>query len=264
MSPVPPGEQPALFNFNDDPDTIEILDRLEIIKNEEGFLATSRGELNEAFNVRTFGIGGAAKHLAEISQHQVTHGADPQTATSSVTREYGGYGERARADLTSLLTLSEELEDQASANPLATVDATRLLTGTGQYVRYVDLSKLATTKDVVQFSFNPLRGYTKLKRDAYDPYISTQPAPEVQAHIQAILGSTRQWEMRQVLAAAVEDQRHRLGFWKDRVSEIEKHQTGVTRGVAQTVLHRMGVQPDHTESIEKGLQRRSDGRGHNQ
>jgi hypothetical protein len=236
-------EQLDLFKqpVDNDPETIEILDRLQIMQREEGFLPTSRAELNEAFNLRTFAVGGAAKHLAEVAQHQQKHDADPQAAAVSLTRLYGGYGERARTDKTALHTLQEELSDLAGTNPLSSVDLSRLHTGLGQFVRFIDLAKLATTKDMSGFGILPLRGYQKQHRDAYDPYIDTHPSTLMKDHIQTRIGSIRVWEMRQGVEAAITDQGNRLAFWRARVQEIENYQMGQVRAVAREMLGRMGV-----------------------
>lgn len=225
------------------PETIGIFDRLDMLRRQAGFLATTRGELNEAFGLLTFieTPGGAGTHLAEIGAHQNAHGADPVPAQLSVTREYTGYAGRARYDRSTLVTLQEEIQARETAHPFSTLDPGSLYTGRGQLARYMDLAKLAADKDPSKFPFVPLRGYTKGERNAVDPYTVDRPKPEVAAHIDATLGKIRTGMAPKIVAAAIHDQHNRFTFWKDRLVEIESHQTGAARAAARKSLESFGI-----------------------
>lgn len=228
------------------PEVVPPLDRLRIMQLEEGFSPSTRGELNEAYNLKAFmgTPGGTAKHLAEVARHQTKYGADPIKTATSITRDYILYAGGARTDLTMLTTLQEELQEMSDANPLATVDRERLATGLGQLVRHKDLRELATSKDFTRFPFSPLRPYNKKLPRTYDPYVQPEPKPEVQARIDAVLSTTRVWEAKREVVSAIEEQRQRHAFWLARLQEVEKGQTGMVRTVARSALQRLGAFPE--------------------
>jgi hypothetical protein len=225
------------------PETIGALERLDVLRRQAGFLATTRGELNEAFGLLAFedSPGGAAQHLAEIGRHQAAHDADPVRAQLSVTREYAGYAQRSRTDRTMLGTLAEELRDSTPKHPFSVLDPAAVHTGKGQLVRFVDLGRLAAHKNPQQFPFMPLRGYGKGERDAADPYIAEHPKPVVAQHIAVVLGRIRAGKAPAVVGSAIEDQQNRFGFWTARLQEIESHQTGAVRAAARRSLQGLGV-----------------------
>ncbi len=226
-----------------DLETIGVFDRLDMLRRQAGFLATTRGELNEAFGLLAFAErpAGAATHLAEIAAHQHSHGADPIKAQLSVVREYGGYALRARTDRTMLGTLREELQESGRNHPFATLDPSRIYTGKGQLVRFVDLNQLAAHKDATKFPFMPLRGYSKGERSAADSYIAARPAPDVEDHIDEVLGKIRTGRAPAAANAAIIDQKNRFKFWTERIQEIEGHQTGVVRHAARLSLDELGI-----------------------
>ena len=234
-------QEAALFPLSEN---IDVLNRLDILHRDEGFLATSRGELNKAFNVRSFieTPGGAATHLAEIARRQGRYGADAVRTQFAVIREYAGYAQRARVDRTALRTFSEELDEIEYTDNFANLNPDRLHTGRGQFVRFVDLGRLAVTKDVSQFPFSPLRGYGEGARDACDAYVPIRPRAEVAERIAEVLSSTRLWQARQLTPVAITDQEKRYGFWSERLKEIEKHQTaGPVKAVVQSALTGLGA-----------------------
>ncbi|MDB5181331.1 MAG: hypothetical protein JWP13_94 [Candidatus Saccharibacteria bacterium] len=217
-------------------------DRLEILQLDAEFLATSRDELNEAFSLLSFidTPGGAATHLAEIARHQEKHGADPVKAQIRVTEEYVAYARKARSNRTSLRTLQEELEDMPEQHPFAHLDETRLYTGKGELVRYMDLRTLAFTKDISAFPFSPLRPYTKGQRGAHDPYTVESPRAEVADRIREVLSSTRTHDAKDLVGEAINEQANRYTFWAERVHEIEAHQARAISLVARRSLHELG------------------------
>lgn len=236
---------PPSPNIDVVPEVVPALDRLRVLQLEDGFSPSTRGELNEAFNLKAFigTLGGTAKHLAEVARHQDKYLADPVKAATSITRDYVLYAGGARTDMTMLTTLGEELQDLTGENPLSTIKQERLATGLGQLVRYKDLRELAATKDFDRFSFSPLRPYNKRQPRTYDPYVQTNPSPQVQAHIEQVLANTRVWEAKREVAAAIDEQRHRYDFWMARLHEIRQFQTGTVRAVAAQALERLGAKP---------------------
>lgn len=228
---------------------VPILDRLTIVQMQDGFLPTSRGELNEAYNLKTFidRPGAAGKHIAEVLQHQRKHQVeDPTRAGIHKTRQYASYAQRARTDKTMLLTLREELSELSSANPLSALDRSRLHTGLGQFVRFVDLRELSRTKEFTGFPFSPLRPYSVDMPETYDPYVASQPDVYIDQRIEEVLAKTRVWEAVRDVDSALNDQSARFSFWANRLQEIQKYQTAGIKAVAGEVLQNLGISsPDH-------------------
>lgn len=223
------------------PEQIHTLERLLIVGEEEGFYPTSRRELNEAFNLRSFREtpGGAAKHLAEVSAHQVKHNASPREAVRSIANEYFGYARRARTDKTNLLTLQEEVSDLSQHNRLETVKTSMISTGLGQLVRYIDLKKLAHTQDFSQFDVTVLRGYDREHNDAFDNYVSSEPSKEMTAHIESVISSMRLWQLSETVDAAITEQSKRFEFWVECLKESRRH--SVARPIAYNALISLGI-----------------------
>jgi hypothetical protein len=247
-----PSEQLALFQPGvtdptrvGDAEVVPILDRLRIVQMENGFSPSTRGELNEAFNLKAFAVepGGTAKHLAEVARHQVKYGYEPGTTTTSITRDYVSYARGALTDKTMLTTLKEELAELDGANPLSAVPQTRLATGLGPLVRYKDLRLLGETKDFSLFPFSPLRPYNKNLPRTYDPYAQIENVPPAVAdRVGKVLSTTRVWEAQREVELAIAEQGSRHDFWVARLGEVRRHQTGVTRAVAAQALEGFGVE----------------------
>ncbi len=227
----------------DDPELIGAIERLDIIHHQEGFLPTSRRELNEAFSLLTFigQPGGTAKHLAEISRHQAKHGADAPRTLRSVTAEYITYRRRSLADRSNLITLREELEDVKDTHRFSQAQGS-MHTGLGQLARFMDLTKLAQQKDFASFPFSPLRRYTPTPGP--DKYVMTQRDPIVDARIAEVVAPLRKWEAERWVDAAIEDQAKRHDFWSARLQEVAQHQTGQVRAMARQALEGARVLAD--------------------
>lgn len=240
---LPPGTiDPGI---GDDAEVISVLDRLKTLQMEDGFSPSSRGELNEAWNLRTFipVRGGTAKHLAEVAIHQGKYGHEAGRATASITRDYVLYAGGARTDIAMLKTLAEELDELSETNRLAVVPRESVATGLGQLVRYKDLRELGNSRDFSQFPFSPLRPYNKDLPRTYDPYVQPVPPSRVQIRIDEVLETTRLWEAKRETQLAISEQRARHEFWAARLQEIDSHSTGVTRAVAAKALEGFGLKP---------------------
>jgi hypothetical protein len=224
--------------------TVGPFERLEDLRATAGFYATSNRELNEGFSILAFNHhpGGAAAHIAEILGHQQTaNTADPQAAARKVTNEYAKYANKARADKTALLGLQEEVFDSVITDTRRSLHDIRAVTGLGQFIRFHDLNRLATSKDASKFPFSPL-GNPKAP-EAFDPYTAAQPEKLVHQRIEAIARTIPVWQSRNVIGKAVEDQEQRFAFWTKALDEIREHVPAV-RPVAYAALQSLGIEID--------------------
>lgn len=226
--------------------TVGPFERLEDLHAAAGFYATSSRELNEGFSILAFAHrpGGAAKHIAEILSHQNSADTDdPQAAARKVTNEYAKYAHKARADKTALLGLQEEIFDPVINDARRSLYNMRAITGLGQFIRFHDLNRLATSKDVGEFPFLPL-GNTAKTPDAFDPYTAAQPDKLVRQRIEVIARTIPVWQARNVIGSALEDQQSRFAFWTKALSEIREHVPAV-RPVAYAALQSLGIEVDN-------------------
>lgn len=189
------------------------LDRLEIFGEVVGFLPTSTRELSEAMSLLNFPAkaGGTARHLNEILIHQqAAETDDPARAVRRVADQYAGYFKGARLDYTHLLELNKQVEE--TDNPkLSLAEATGSDIGFGALIRYLDLAKLAKSKQSLEPEANPLKS-------SY-----TVPTPETQRRIDAAAARLIVRDLRLVVPAAIEDQRSRGRFWRERLIESKRH-----------------------------------------
>ncbi|MEO6513152.1 MAG: hypothetical protein ABIR37_00550 [Candidatus Saccharimonadales bacterium] len=215
-----------------DPETVERLQRLEIMHRDYGFYPTSLRELSESFSVKDFDEkrGGAAKHLAEIARHQEKHEADPVKAAISVTTEFGHYARQARTDATALMQLKEELST-ADAHPFSRTEPWAV-SGRGQLVRFMDLRLFAESQTADRIGFDPLQA---------EGYRSEQPNRDMSAHIEQQLRNLSLGEAQRILDNAIKDQSGRFKFWIEQVAAIKRHNTGASRVVAGVILDKLTV-----------------------
>lgn len=218
-------QQDALFDVGSEaePDTIEALDRLDIVRREVGFLPTTRRELKEAY--------GLLRPVAGVDQ--------PRTLRS-VIADYATYARRARVDRAHLVTLHEELAEAKHADRLSS-PTEYVHTGLGQLVRYMDLSSLALNKRPADFPFMPLREFGDSPTP--DDYVVTKLSPEVAERINQVLASTAKWEAERWVDNAIDDQRHRQDFFVTHLQQIERQYTYASpvRAITRRVLEDLGV-----------------------
>jgi hypothetical protein len=233
--------------------TLPLDDRLRTVHEIAGFYGTSRREVNEAMGLldETSPFG-AAQHLNEVLQPQLKSvSEDPQAAVRSITDEYGAYARKARADVTALGTLREELaylhpvtgarDESRNNHPFAGIDRDAVHTGLGQFVRYFDLATLSEgTGKFDPFKFdNPGRKPDGTRRKAYDQYTVAEPEPEVAAHIEEVLGRTRLYAAKLLTEAAIVNEQNRYGFWVGKLQESKRHLAA--RSVAVQALSKLGI-----------------------
>lgn len=224
-------------------ETIDVYGKLEVVKEQAEFLATSHGEVNKAMSLLDDmqKPWGAAIHIREVGQHQAKYEHAREPAQIAVVREFASYAGRARVDRTNLGTLKEEVADLSSGHPFQYLPENRFVSGRGALVRYIDLSRLAREKDPLAFPFPPLRGYTPGSQDAYDLYTVNNPQPVVATHIAEVLSKIRRYDAEDLVRDAHEDQVNRFTFWSARLQEVARHQMGAAGAAAKRELGRLGV-----------------------
>ncbi len=222
----------------------EVLNRIRVLRGTHGFMPTSEGEANEAYSLLSFISvpGGAAKHLNEILRHQTSDSKkqvntkDPTAAVRSVTSEYAGYAHKARADAFHLSALREELTQLGPDSEFKTLKSAHIQSGIPQFVRYVDLRRLADDGTV---AIEPFARRSDGRRGALDPYTIAEPSPHMKQHIEVAAGSVRVWQARKMIGATISEQQHRKTFWVDRLHEARAHI--VARPVAANALKALGL-----------------------
>ncbi len=235
--------------------TLDVYAKLNMLKGGQNFYPTTRRETHEAMTLIDYverpgaaGRAGTASRLNEIFQHQQKAETNkPEAAVQSVTSEYAAYARKARADGVALRTLFSELVEIRDVNPFHSLASKRkhLHTGVGQLVRQHDLDELAQTQDPSRFPFDPLTGTraSSVKKPAFDPYTAPQPDPEVAERIDIVLGSTRHWQGKELVETGIEEQRHRFGFWVERLQEAQAH--AIALPVARKALQNLGILVGH-------------------
>jgi hypothetical protein len=203
-------------------------DRLEKIKNIQGFLPTTYREISEAYALRN---GGTDLHLDDILHHQESAQTDdPTKAVISVTNEYVSFFKAARLSLTHLNLLSIDIDDTNNSPGLTLVDATGTTIGYGDLVRFIDLSRLVKDKEITQGEIDPLTVDYFLK-----------PSPQTVAHIMKVLRDLRISDARGIIPLAIDDQYKRALFWHERLDESRGQY--LSRPIAEAAL-RTNIEPE--------------------
>ena len=225
----------------DDLGEIARLDRLQIVKETQGFYPTSLRELSEVFTALDYAErpGGIARHLAEIARHQVKHEADPVKAAVRITTEYAQYARQARNNLTGLLQNRQEVADSAQ-NPFCSA-AGLLITRPGLAVRFADIDHLARTQSIDAIGHYPLIRYTQGHAEAMQGYVMQDPPRHFAEYIKGRLGKIRVYEAKSLVDAAISDRAAAQRFWSKQLEAIAQHSTGAPRVVAKGALEKLGL-----------------------
>lgn len=220
---------------------VGLYDRLNTVYEVAGFYPTSRTEINEAFGLLDGGsvLVATARHLNEIHRHQQKADTDdPAAAVRSVTNLYAAYAQKARADLTFLSMLSVELHDPNLVNYRQSLQELGVQDGMSQFARFMDLRALSARQTTDGLLVDPLATGKREKRDAFDPYTSTTPAPDVLHRLEVARKASVQ-ETRAMLPAVVADQAARRDFWVRALEGAARYR--VSRPVAIAALESLGV-----------------------
>lgn len=217
------------------------LDRLQIVKETQGFYPTSLRELSEVFTALDFSEkpGGVAKHLVEIARHQVKHDADPVKAAVRVTTEYAGYAQNARNNLTGLLQNRQEIAGSLQ-NPLSSA-AGMLVTRPGLSVRFADINHLAHARSIDAIGHYPLARYAQGHAESLQGYVMQTPPRHFAEYVQERLGKLRVYEAKSLVEAAIADRAAAQKFWGTQLEAIARHNTGAPRVVARGALEKLGL-----------------------
>jgi hypothetical protein len=202
------GEQGELPFFDR---SLDRYDRLDLLHEVEGFLATSQDELTRATIIEPFidRPGGAAAHLAEVGAHQRTAGKDDVLAAQRrITRQIVGWASDAHQSGRTLEGLDDALD---GTNPHLVLDRVlepkdaRML----PFLRFFDLAMLKQTRRAV--------GYDPLKVK----YVETNAG--IMHYVGEAIGHWRVQQVRRRLPNAQAHEAARFDFWTARMREIQRH-----------------------------------------
>lgn len=235
-APKPPVDQRILL-----PEELTALERLEVMNETQGFLPTTRDELNTATAVVAFDDipGKTARHLNDVLQHQRKARTDmPEQAVRSITAEFAGFAQRARSDHQGLANLQEDIRllDYPFASLSEEIGDNRAVR---QLVRFVDLQ--AYTKSAGQESpgFDVLKRAARVRglesaRTIIDVYSVDELDPAVKTHIDEVLAGITVGRSRELVAKAVAEQQKRLEFWIKHLQQSRQH--SLARPIAERAL----------------------------
>ncbi|RTK95094.1 hypothetical protein EKI60_01410 [Candidatus Saccharibacteria bacterium] len=242
--------QPTLFDALPEPrlmepDELTTLERMEVMRQDYGFMPTTRDELNAAIGLVGFETtpGGTARHLNEILLHQkraVTN--DPAQAVRSVTAEYDGFARRAQSDHQGLINLQGDVRELMNPRVSIGEDAGSN-SALRQLVRFMDLDAYTLTKGEVWPGFDPLKKAARVRgkqgaRMIVDRYSASEMDEEVETHVRDVLAATTVGQTRVLVDRAVADQARRLDFWVSKLRESRNH--GIARPIADRALAHLG------------------------
>jgi hypothetical protein len=217
----------------------ELARRVTWLQDNHDFLPTSVGETNEAYSIinPATGYHDALTHLERIVGHQAKGIAKaPDDAVRVVTREYAEYAWKARVDGWQLRTLGKDLAERGGHDGQSLHDADPL-NGVSQLIRYYDLSRLAQEGTV---AIEPFVRAESRERSALDPYTSSRPTKDMQAHLTGMAKIITVGRAKQLTEVAVTDQQAREAFWVERLREARGHK--IARPIATTALARMKIE----------------------
>ena len=209
------------------PATTNILQRLNYIYLNQGFLPTRKGEVGEVFRIEKAASRGvdAGIVLGDIYGHRLRqleaqHASEAEakrqaTQTArAVFRSWTSHYEEARSDLAHLSALAEELDDfdvmdrdaEATLNDVTTRDNLGVI----KFVRFLDLRRLAELGPRAQpMKFNPLTAN----------YSRDPKTPTVKGHIEDIMENISLREVAPWLDDARLDSFTRSDYFNDRLHE---------------------------------------------
>lgn len=225
-------------------------ERLLVAHDVAGFYPTTHRELTVVTDLKDMlsTEAGGAILLGTIYGHQKKAATDdPAAAVRAVTREMSAYALKARADLTALLSLEEELDGKGTDKRrlMGKMDLpTGPMSGVGQFVREYDLNLLADPLVSEDLPFDPLKGHTRAddnRADAFDRYTAAAPSPEVRQRIESVLETTSLGRARARLEPAIEGQQSRGRFWSNRLMEAQYNRDA--RPIAAKALDSLGYAP---------------------
>lgn len=232
------------------PDSLGMLERLDVVVRTLGFLPTTHEELNDVVGLVAFAgtAGKSARHLNEILLHQ--HKADtndPQQAVRSKVAEFEGFALGAQADYDQLAILRDEVAEMMNPTVLVTEDLERNegdRNGLWQLVRYIDLKTFCQTAGEERPLFDPFKKAARERgpkggRRIVDVYSAKEPSELVTEHFESVLQTITVKQARLLVAAAQEDQRLRRDFWTERLVECKSHL--LAKPIAERALKHLGV-----------------------
>lgn len=242
----PMGSNPTV-NPEAIPPELPLLERLEVMQRDYGFIPTTQDEVNVAIGLVAFQTapGKTAKHLNEILKHQQgAQTTNPAQAVISVTAEYASFAHGAKGDLTQLSSLRGEVAELMNPK-VSLIEELELATGgLRQLVRHMDLRKYIASKGHETPQFELLKKATRTRgpgsnRAIIDVYSSLDLDHEVEGHLQEVLTDTKVGTARSLVDMAVLDQTNRLNFWTERLREARAH--AVARPIAYKALASLGA-----------------------
>lgn len=217
-------------------ETVTLIERLQIIKQELGFYPVNRGEANEAFGLMGDNSSSpVARHLFEILRHQEKADTNnPMRALGSVISEYGSYASRANYDASQLIEMRKKLFEPDRVNMRQSLADFGVIDGATQLARYLDTLDIIETGDVATHGFDGMTLTSDGKRQAYDVYTGALQPPTVRKRIQHRLETVTVGQARRGVDYLITEQNTRRAFWREVLEQATRYPR--TRRMAQTAL----------------------------
>lgn len=215
--------------------------RQQKLLNEQGFLATSPGELVRATGLTDSDANlsaGAASYIARIIRRQVglkSKPDDPVAAGRAVTRDMIDYAKKARGDRAAVLHLREILDstDLLSITPITEISS--LKDGHYDGILGRGLSDLLRLTEAIEFSSPSGTGQDHLA-DAYG-----SPDKDMMKKLRSFVESLTMSETNDLITMSDKQHQAQFEFWVARIKEIEKYSTKAVKGMAKVALGDLGV-----------------------
>jgi len=212
-----------------------------------GFYASSPGEISHAYALSsTDRVGGAAKYLATITQHQAyavredgepIDTTDPEAAARSIAREFGNYASSARAEAHGLLELRAAIasrEDLSKDAPIIEVMPLKDWKVQDWYRRSLtDLLRYNEAIALAQGTGEDRSG---------DKYSSSEP--DVQQRLDVLISALTVGQALQQITERHPQQVERFSFWVQNLEKAYQHATGRLKAVLAKELSRVGRGPE--------------------
>ena len=230
------------------PDMLERLhrQRQKFLIGRLGFYASSPGEISHAYALSsTDRIGGAAKYLATITQHQAygiridgepIDTTDPEAAARSVAKEFGNYASSARAEAHGLLELRAAIaghEDLLKDAPITEIMSVKDWKMQDWYRR--------SLTDLLRY--NETIALTEAGDDhSGDKYSSNDP--DIQQRLDVLISALTVGQALQQITERHPQQVERFSFWVQNLEKAHQHATGRLKAVLAKELSRVGRGPE--------------------
>lgn len=198
--------------------------RIEILETVEGFLPTTKAEQVEVMSLLDYppNMGGAARHIAEVSrrQHLKTSMEDPASTSRKLVRNYVDWMTDAYKSSHELAQLETDLKEVL--NPELRLSRVFEPTQPGllPFMRYYDLALLKITGDTEVIGYDP-------QKVSYTP-----DNGGIMYYLENALESWRVNQLKRKLPLAQAHESNRFVFFAERLHEVVKHSPNQLKAIA--------------------------------